>query len=500
MSMRFLSAAVAAGALFAMPVWAQTAAPPQAQDSYFRAAQSDLQARLRQQPNTKRAKNVILFVGDGMGVNTLTAARIFQGQLMGHDGESFQTAMDGLPYAGLVKTYSHDAQVSDSAPTATALMAGVKTRNDLLGVDQTVPVGDCAAVKGHEVQSIFAQAEAAGLSTGIVSTARITHATPAAAFAHTPDRDWENDTQVPAAAQAAGCKDIARQLIEWPAGDGFEVILGGGRAQFLPKTLADPEDKDAKGLRGDKRDLIAEWRKRNKSGAYVWNKAQFDAVDPGKTAKLLGLFERDHLEFEAQRETDAGGEPALAELTAKAIQMLSKSEKGFVLMVEAGRIDHAHHGGDARLALTDTVALDQAVRAAASMTNPEETLIIVTADHSHNLSIVGYPRRNNSILDVVVGVDGRVAKGLDGKAMTTLAYANGPGAPVNEPRRDPAQEQTRALDYRQAALVPLRAASHGGEDVAVRASGPHAHLLTGTLEQHLIYHVMAHALALNEPR
>lgn len=493
---RLLLAAAAFG-LLAAPAFAQ---PPQAQDSYFKGAQADLAKRLKEAPNTNRAKNIILFVGDGMGVNTLTAARIFQGQLLGHDGESFVTAMDGLPYAGLVKTYSHDAQVSDSAPTATALVSGVKTRNDVIGVDQTVPVDDCKAAKGHEATSIFAQAEAAGLATGVVSTARITHATPAAAFAHTPNRDWENDTQIPAAAKAAGCIDIARQLVEWPAGDGFEVILGGGRSQFLPKAAQDPEDAGAMGLRGDKRDLTADWRKRHPGGAYVWNKAQFDAVDPAKTAKLFGLFERDHLEFEGLREADTAGEPALAELTAKAIQMLSKNDKGYVLMIEAGRIDHAHHGGVARQALMDTVALDQAVRTALSMVKLEETLIIVTADHSHNLSIVGYPARGNPILDVVRGVDGEVAKAGDGKAYTTLAYANGPGAAVNEPRRDPAGEDTRAPDYRQQALAPARSASHGGEDVAVRAAGPWAHLLTGTLEQHLIYHVMAHALALEEPR
>lgn len=500
---RFLLAAAAMGAtLSASAAFAQTApAPlPQAADNYFKAGETAVAARLQQAPIAKRAKNVILFIGDGMGVNTITAARIFQGQLLGADGESYQTAMDGLPWSGLVKTYSHDAQVSDSAPTATALVTGVKTRNDVIGVDQTVPVDNCAAAKGHQPRTLFEQAEAAGLATGVISTARITHATPASTYAHTPDRDWENDTQLPAQAKAEGCIDIARQLIEWPYGDGFEVVLGGGRGEFFPKTVADPEDAKLKGLRGDGRDLVAEWRQKNPGAAYVWNKAQFSAIDPAKTNRVFGLFQSDHMQFEANRESDLGGEPSLAEMTAKAIQVLSKNDKGFVLMVEAGRIDHAHHAGNARLALTDAVALDQAVRTALSLVKPEETLVIVTADHSHNLSIVGYPRRGNPILGVVVGTDGKELKGADGKAITTLSYANGPGGAVNEPRRDPDQDDTNALDYHQPALAPLRAATHGGEDVAVRASGPWAHLLTGTLEQNTIYHVMAYALDLQQPR
>lgn len=472
-------------------------APPQAQDSYFQSGRKELRDRLAVVQGAARAKNVILFVGDGMGANTLTAARILQGQLLGTDGESYVTAMDAMPWTGLSRTYSHDAQVSDSAPTATAMMAGIKTRNDVIGVDQSVAVDDCAAMRGHETPSLFVQAEAAGLSTGIISTARITHATPAAAYAHTPNRDWENDGAMPAEAMAQGCVDIARQLIEWPAGDGFEVVLGGGRRQFMTEQQSDPENPQIKGLRKDKRDLLAAWRKANREGALVWNKQQFQAINPARTNKLLGLFEPDHLRFEGEREQDTGGEPALAEMTAKAIRMLSRNEKGFVLLVEAGRIDHAHHANEARLALMDTVALDEAVRTALTLTDAKDTLVIVTADHSHNLSIVGYPRRGNPILGTVVGTDGKEIKGADGKAITTLSYANGPGG-VNGPRRDPGEENTEALDYRQPALAPLRSASHGGEDVPIRARGPFAHLLAGTVEQHTLYHVMAYALGFED--
>ena len=464
---------------------------PQAQDSYFVEAKADLEARLTVQPNTGRARNVILFVGDGMGVSTLTAARIRQGQRAGADGESTWTAMDRLPFSALVKTYAHDAQVPDSAPTATAMTTGVKTRNDIVGLDQTVALNDCRGGQGRGLLTFFEQAEADGLRTGIVSTARITHATPAAAYAHVANRDWENDSEVSEAAREAGCIDIARQLVEWPYGDGFEVVFGGGRAQFLPTTVRDLEDAATSGLRTDGRDLTAEWLGRHPNGRYVWNADQFGTLNGA--GPVLGLFDRDHMEFEAQRETDAGGEPSLTEMTLAALDVLEAGETGYVLMVEAGRIDHAHHFGLAGLALDDAVELDRAVAAVMARVDLNDTLVIVTADHSHNLTITGYPQRGNPILGTVVDVDGRQSLGRDGQPYTTLSYANGPGA-VAGPRRDPAAEDTLAQDYRQPALVPLGSAAHGGEDVAVRAAGPWAHLFSGTIEQNLIYHVIMHAL------
>jgi alkaline phosphatase len=469
---------------------------PQAGDSYYLDAASDLEARLKVRTNTGRARNVILFVGDGMGVSTLTAARIYQGQQAGRDGESFWTAMDRLPFSALVKTYAHDAQVPDSAPTATALTTGVKTRSDIIGLDQTVARDDCAGSRGREVRTLFEQAEVAGLRTGIVSTARITHATPAAAYAHVANRDWENDSELPAAARRAGCIDIARQLVEWPYGDGLDVALGGGRAQFMPSTMTDPEDPKSVGLRTDGRDLTSEWSRRRSGGRYIWNRAQFDAHNGD--GPLLGLFERSHMTFETDRARDTGGEPSLTEMTLKAIDILERGDQGYVLMVEAGRIDHAHHLGLAGRALDEAVELDRAIAAVIARVNPEDTLIIVTADHSHNLTITGYPRRGNSILGRVVGVDGKETLAGDGKPYTTLSYATGPGA-ARRARHNPAGEQTDDLDYVQPALVPMGSAAHGGEDVVVRASGPWAHLLSGTIEQHLIYHVIIHALGL-QPR
>ena len=281
---------------------------PQANDSYFVAGQAALQEKLSVQPITGKAKNIILMIGDGMSIPTVTAARIYDGQKRGVDGESNLLTIDKFPYVALSKTYSNDSQVTNSAPSATAMSTGVKANNDTLGVDQTVKVGDCASSKGHEVETIFELAEKAGLSTGFVSTARITHATPAAMYAHTPHRDWEDDKSMKATGGTPGgdCKDIADQMINWPVGDGFEVALGGGRSYFLPSTMADPEDEGKTGHREDGRDLVAEWTAKGNNNIYVWNEDGFAKIDLASHPKVLGLFEMSHMEYEADREKDKG--------------------------------------------------------------------------------------------------------------------------------------------------------------------------------------------------
>jgi alkaline phosphatase len=503
--MRFASVLLASVSLSTAAV-AQSALP-QASDSYFQAAETDLAERLATQPITGKAKNVILMVADGMSVTTVTAARILEGQKRGVDGESNDLVIDTFPYVALSKTYSHDGQVSDSAPTATAMVSGVKTRNDVIGVNQTVAVGDCAAALANPVTSIFEIAEDAGKATGVISTARITHATPAAAYAHTPVRDWESSKELPEEAKAAGCKDIADQLVNWPHGDGFEVALGGGRAYFLPAEAKDPEDAEKTGRRTDGRDLTAEWTKKSNGNVYVFDKAGFDAADVASGARILGLFEMSHMEYEADRAKDAAGEPSLAEMTAKAIDRLAQNENGFVLMVEGGRVDHAHHAGNAARALEDALAFDAAVKVALEKTSREDTLIVVTADHSHTLTMNGYPVRGNPILGKVVNVEGEVELAGDGKPYTTLSYSNGPGAyfpPVGKDedktkaqpagvRPDLTDVDTTTVDYLQPATVPMASETHGGDDVAVYAWGPFAHLFQGTVEQNYIYHVMSHA-------
>lgn len=463
-------------------------------DEYAAQGRAQLEARLAMPVNQGKAKNLIIFIGDGMGISTLTAGRIWQGQKAGRDGESNETTVDSLPYSAVVKTYSHDFQVADSAATASALVTGTKTRSGMLGVKPAALRGKCETAAGQDVPTLFEQSDDAGKALGIISTARITHATPASTYSHSVDRNWESNSELPA---GATCRDIARQLVEWPHAKGLKLVLGGGRTAFTPQDQTDPEYADKKGNRTDGRDLIAEWKKRNPKGQYVWNAAQFGALNAASDAPVLGLFEPSHMQFEADRASDKAGEPSLAEMTALAITKLGSAEKGYVLMVEGGRIDHAHHGGNAHRALDDTVAFDAAIAKALEMVDLKDTLVLVTADHSHVFTIAGYPPRGTSIFGLAsVTEDGEPVNAKDGKPYTTLGYANGPGAKVNEPRNDPSKEDTTALNYQQQATVPTSGETHGGEDVLLKAAGPSAHLFHGTLEQHSIYHIARHILGM----
>lgn len=487
---RLMPALTVSFAIVASPVLAD---PAQTTAQEYRAqAEAELEARkgFAERPTT--ARNVIIFIGDGMGVSTLTAARIFAGQSAGVDGESYITAMDRLDHTALVKTYSHDGQVSDSASTATAIFAGVKTRNRAIGVGPEVLVNDCASGLAFAVPSIMSIAQEAGLATGVVTTTGVTHATPAAAYAHSPQRNWESDADMPIEALSQGCKDIARQLVEGPVGSQLEVILGGGRRAFLPETAQDPEYRDSFGKRKDGRDLIAEWRAGNPGGTFVWNAEQLAAYDPADGARLLGLFEPGHMQYEADRAADPAGEPSLAEMVELAIARLSKAGKGYVLLVEGGRIDHAHHAGNAYRALTDVVAFDGAIARTLELVDPDETLIVTTADHSHTMTISGYPERGNPILGTVASGTMRPVLARDGKAYTTLSYANGPGALTQGERPEPID--TTAVDYLQQATVPLNSETHAGEDVLAMASGPGAHLFRGTMEQHTIFYILRDTL------
>lgn len=279
------------------------------------------------------AKNVILFVGDGMGVSTVTAARILEGQLKGKTGEENALSFESLPYLGLAKTYNVDGQTPDSAGTMTAMITGVKTDVGVLSQAEGVKRGECASTQGQNLVTALELAAMAGLSTGVVSTARITHATPAATYAHAPERNWESDVDLSAEALANGCKDIASQLIDFNFGHGLNVVMGGGRRAFIPNTVTDPEGKVGK--RADKRDLTDEWLTKYPRSAYVTDRDSFLTLDPSSTDHALGLFNSSHMDYDYDRTTSGvTGEPSLAEMTAKSIDILKKMTKALYSLLK----------------------------------------------------------------------------------------------------------------------------------------------------------------------
>ncbi len=469
-------------------------------------------------PNKRRAKNVILFVADGMDPTTVAAARIYDGQTRGEEGEENFLSFEKFPYLAMSKTYNTNAQTPDSAGTMSAMVTGVKTKSGVISLTDHVTTENCASAANAGIETIAELAEQIGMATGVVSTARLTHATPAAVYAHAASRNWENDGDLTDEAKTNGCTDIARQLIEFPYGDGLEVAMGGGRRNFLPQSMQDPENSKATGSRKDNRNLASEWSDKSSAHKWVWNKQQFDQIDPSTNPKILGLFERSHMQYELDRnQNNKPNEPSLAQMTAKAIEILSNDKDGFFLMVEAGRVDHAHHGGNAARALHDAQMFSQAIATALSMTNSKDTLIIATADHGHTLAFQGYPKKGNNILGLVAppykrfeAEDG-LSHASDGKPYTTLTYANGPGSILNKGKSEGdddgghnigrarlTAEQVTDKDFQQQAVIPLGSETHGGQDVTIYANGPHAYLFGGVVEQSYIFHVMEEALSLNK--
>ncbi|KAM7107007.1 intestinal-type alkaline phosphatase-like [Ciconia maguari] len=466
-------------------------------DYWNEGARRRLESALALQPAARQAKNIILFVGDGMGLPTMSAARIYKGQLAGGSGEESVLAMETFPHVALAKTYTIDRQVPDSAGTGTAYLCGVKANAKTLGLSGAAVYGKCRTAFGNEVDSILHRARLAGKSVGIVTTTRVQHASPGAAYAHSASRSWYADANMPKEALRDGCKDIAYQLVH---NTDINVILGGGRMYMTPRRTPDPEypeDPAQNGTRKDGLDLIAEWLSAKQGARYVWDKKGLDAVKDDSVSHLMGLFEPKDMKYELNR--NASTDPSIVEMTEKAIRILRRNPNGFFLFVEGGRIDHGHHSGRAKQALMEAVMLDRAVARVGELTSPSDTLTVVTADHSHVFTFGGNTLRGTSIF----GLAPKKAK--DKRAYTSILYGNGPGYSIRDGGRPAASlPAVEDKDYRQQAAVPLETETHSGEDVVVLAQGPMAHLFHGVQEQHYIAHAMAYAACLEpyaaEPR
>lgn len=449
---------------------------------WYKLAAQGIGERVTRKPIMKRARNVVLFLGDGMGIPTVTAARIYKGQkLRKTSGEEEQLSWDKFPHVSLSKTYGLDVQTSDSANTATAYLCGVKANVETMGVDSRVKSGQCHNDSSTYLTSIMQWAQDAGMWTGIVTTSKVTHATPGGSYAHTGHRDWES--KVP---DGCNAEDIAFQLINRQPGSNFKVIMGGGRKMFRDASMQDEEQKQ--GDRKDGKDLIKVWKDaKSKEGnaTYIWTRQQLMSVNPHKTDFILGLFDADHVPFVIERQQPDTTKPTLPEMTSVAVELLSRSPKGFVLLVEGARIDMAHHKSQGGSALEEALEFDQAVAETHSKLNPDESLLLVTADHSHTFTMGGYPTRGTNILGIAGYSD------VNQMAYTVLTYGNGPGYSVN--MTNITNAEVARPDYVQRAAFPLTEETHGGDDVAVYATGPWAHLYTGVHDQSYIPHVMAYA-------
>jgi alkaline phosphatase len=444
-------------------------------------------------------KHVLFFLGDGMGITTMTAMRIYK------VGEEGQLTVDTLPESAFVRTYSEDAQVTDSAPSMAAYMTGVKMKNEVIsmstgtnaykpdgtqyisGTDSTCP----ATGNGTPVDTLLEIMKAQGYGTGVVSTTRITHATPATTYSHICNRNGENTI---ASQMVPGSANYNAKL----GSDGIDVVLGGGRRHFLPKATAGSS-------RSDERNLVDEMKA--KGYTYVDDRAELLAT-AATTSKVLGLFTSSDMSYELDR-TDT--EPSLSEMTGKAIDLLAAKKKGFFLMVEGGRIDHALHASNAKRALVDGIAFDDAIKLALDkmeVIDPglKNTLVVVTADHDHTMVLNGYAKRtgattasNAGVLGVVKSYaigpkEGQPVTDVDGKPYSIIGFGNGPGRKATRPTLDEAT--TAGNDYLQESTIPLGTETHGGADVFLGAKGLGAENFRGVIDNTEVFGKIKTALGL----
>lgn len=299
-------------------------------------------------------------------------------------------------------------------------------------------------------------------------------------------------------------KDIARQLIEEKPGRNMNVIYGGGR-DFLGATIPQEEKVAFKGgaettcVRKDKQNLVDKYLNQFEADmnvSYVKNTGEMLNLNHDEVDQVLGLFANNHLPYESLRYEGPEGQPSLTEMTRSAIRVLNnkKNRNGFLLMVEGGKIDHAHHQNHARLALEEMVEFERSIQAAVAMTS-DDTLIIVTADHAHSMIFNGYPTRGNDILGVITKDKSQ--------PFETLVYATGPGIYMHTTSNDTnssfiplmnfTSEERHEPTYMHSSLVGMSDATHSGEDVGVYATGPGSNLVQGVFEQSYIPYIVSYA-------
>ncbi|KAL7061778.1 hypothetical protein AAHC03_01480 [Spirometra sp. Aus1] len=443
----------------------------------------------------KPAKNVILFLGDGMGIPTIAASRFYLADRTGLNGSMLTHPFEEWPFSTVARTYDLETVVTDSASSANAYLTGSKTRTGMIGVTGDLHYQQCGKwPEEHFTHSALEEASKAGKATGIVTTTRITHASPAGCFGHVTFRDFEGDINLQKICgeeyKKMTCQDLACQLVY--NNRDINVMIGGGAKNFYPAGMEIPNQPGHKGTRLDKRNLTDEWiqyqKEKGRKYKYINSAYDFNAADFSDTDYLLCMPYDDHMPYTDEKSAD---EPSLMRYTQTAIKILQKNKNGFFLFVEGGRIDHAHHNNEGRHSMDEMLEFDKAIQAAVELVNMDETLIIVTADHSHSFGLFGHPSRFHSVLDLDNGYSSET---LDNKSMTAIGYLTGPAGLINETRSDPAKEDIYSWKYKQQSLVPLFYSTHGGDDVGVYATGPFSRLFTKTIDNTFISQAMKYAM------
>lgn len=463
--------------------------------------------------NKPQAKNVILFIGDGMSIGHRTAARILSQTL---EGGKFQgkLAVDDMPHMALLTTQGTDSIITDSANAAHAYTTGHKSCVNALGVY----CSRAAHTLDHpRVETLTALAKKRGLAVGVVTNSEIEDATPAAMVAHTRRRSDYND------------------IVDMFYTSGIDVLMGGGSPNFLPKSTPGSKRKDDV-------DYIARFQQAGYALATSKTEMETVARDP-KTTRLLGLYNTGNIDGALDLKFLKKGsvskfpdQPDVPQTMMAAIDVLSRNRKGFVLMVESARIDKYSHSLDAERAIYDTLMLDRAVRQAREWAHAhgDNTLIMVTADHGHAVSVVGtvddtlpgtelrnkvgvyagagfpnYPKPNADGYPERVDVSKRLhlafgaypdhydtyAPHLDGEFVPAIRNAD--GVVVANPRyKDAPGAELRVGNLPNRGKSASNSGVHTGDDVVLTAMGPGSQRVHGQMENTEVFQVIAQALAL----
>lgn len=323
---------------------------------------------------TGTPKYVFYFIGDGMGITQRQSAECYKQTKEGKPNAKL--LMNTFPVVGLITTHSaNNTLITDSAAAGTALATGNKTLNGMIA---KLP-------DGKDVKTLVEASEEKGLATGIVSTTRLTHATPATFVSHNGSRDNENE--------------IAIDLLD----SGVDFFAGGGYGHFVP------QNSHLKSNRNDGRNLLEEFSQKGYN-LFITEKetTNFKNYHPNGEQKVMACFAYSNLPYEIDRVNNKLLTPNLAQITEKGIEVLSQYPKGFFMMVESGRIDHACHVNDAQRTIQEVLAFDQAIAKAYEfyIKHPNETLILVLADHETGGMSLGYGTNGllkmKNLLDIVL--------------------------------------------------------------------------------------------------
>jgi alkaline phosphatase len=463
-------------------------------------------------PGRRAAKNVILFIGDGFSIGHRTAARLLSkgvesGKIKG------KLAIDDMPHMALLTTQGTDSIITDSANAAHAYTTGHKSCVNALGVYCSRAAN---SLDHPKVETLTSLAKRCGMAVGVVTNSEIEDATPASMVAHTRRRSDYND------------------IVKMYYDSKIDVMMGGGSLNFLPRSTAGSK-------RADEEDYIARFREAGYALATTKGEMLAAAGD-ARTTKLLGLYNTGNVDGALDLKFLKKGsvakfpdQPDVVEEMQSAIKILSRNKSGFVLMVESARIDKYSHSMDPERAIYDTIMLDNAVKAARewARANGNNTLILVTADHSHPVSVIGtvddnasgdemrnkvkiyedagFPdyRPNGEGYPVSVDVPRRLRfvfgatpdyydtfrPFLDGEFVPAIKNSGGVMV-ANEKYKDVPGAVLRAGNLPNAGPRAANQGIHSGDDVILTAMGPGSEKVHGQMENSDLFRVIAEALDL----